>query len=80
MLFYIVGSGASLSLSSSLLRAVQVFMLMFGRSRFHMARATCASFGLSTCFRTDIGGFVVHVMGGYLKATPRIYLNFFKNE
>lgn len=45
-----------------------------------MARALCDSSGSSIYFRIVIGGFVAPVMGGCLKAIPRIYLNFFKNE
>ena len=80
MLFYIVGSGAFRSLSSSLLRAVLVFTFMSGRSRFHMVRAMCDLYGSGTYFQIAIGGFVAPVMGGYLKAILRSYLNFFNNE
>ncbi len=53
---------------------------MSDRSRSRMARATCGLSGSSIYYQTAIGGFVVLVMGGCLKATLRSYLNFFNNE
>lgn len=45
-----------------------------------MVRAMCDLYGSGTYFQIAIGGFVAPVMGGYLKAILRSYLNFFNNE